>query len=143
LEGCYDSKASSAALFFGWPDDRWEDRNQLMGQDSTASIASSSSSSSSSSSKTPSSRKDSENEESDLVSNHEQDLGHKGSSLEGQLLVPMPWPMGVWAINGPTAQGQTPFSWAKIDAAVAAASDEARALTGGAVNNSDAPVRKA
>lgn len=92
LEGCYDSKATSAALFFGWPDTERDGR---------------------------------------------------GGGGGGGTSKPAPWAMGAWAINGPTTQGQAPFTWPA--AASAAAGDKAAAGPNGqasAVNAGDATVRQ-
>lgn len=58
----------------------------------------------------------------------------------------MPWPMGVWAINGPTAQGQEPFSWANIDAKAGTEAEAGRAADETTIaieagNTSDVAVR--
>jgi len=140
LEGCYDSKATSAALFFAWPDDAVE-RDRLLGQGSAAATGSSSSSDSGSS-------HGNTNDDTNLLSD-DKDHHHHGNR-ETPLLAPMPWPMpwpmGVWAINGPTAQGQEPFSWANVDAVAGAEAEAGRAANEAtsaseATNTSNVAVR--
>lgn len=111
LEGCYDSKATSAALFFAWPD---PERDNAAAAAALANVAGGS-------------------------NGRAAAAGPEGGGDGPDASRPLPWPMGAWAINGPTAQGQTPFSWAGL----AAPAPNATGLNGKAstVNSGGAAVR--
>ena len=90
---CYDSKATSAALFLGWPrvdGPALSDAPSLASSPSAASLSSASPSAASSPS----------------ASSSPVSPGASASAVHDR-----PWPLAAWAVNGPTNQNQPAFSW--------------------------------